>query len=338
MGSMMGSGGMVVMDEDTCMVDVARYFLSFTQAESCGKCPPCRIGTFQMLQILEKISTGKGEPGDIRRLVELARFVQDGSLCGLGQSAPNPVLSAIKYFRDEFREHVYDKFCRANVCSGTGVFAIDYNRCFRCGFCEDVCAVGAVKVTKNGYFIEQEECTKCKACYHVCPVGAVKIWKKRHFELKEEMKLPPESLDIIERRVRMKLMDILESKPSEVFTVSEKTLISDAVKLMDEKNIGAVLVLDNEEKLAGIFTERDLVHNVARHVAFETQPISKVMSRTLVTFEASMEISAAMSLIAEKKMRHLPIVEGQTVVGIITYRDFVSYLLPEVVFMAEGIY
>ena len=253
-GSMMGSGGMVVMDEDTCMVDVARYFLSFTQAESCGKCPPCRIGTFQMLQILEKISTGEGEPGDIKHLVELGRTVQDGSLCGLGQSAPNPVLSAIKYFRQEYREHVYDKYCRANVCPGTGVFAIDYNVCFRCGFCEDVCAFGAVKSTKTAYFIEQDECTKCKACYNVCPVGAIKIWKKRYYELKQEMKIPPESLDVIERRVKMKLMDILESKPSEIFTVSEKTLIADAVKLMDEKNIGAVLVLDEKEKLVGIFT------------------------------------------------------------------------------------
>jgi len=337
-GSMMGSGGMVVMDETTCMVDVARYFLSFTQAESCGKCPPCRIGTYQMLQILEKISAGQGKPGDIKRLVELGRLVQEGSLCGLGQSAPNPVISAVKYFRDEYREHVYEKYCRANVCKGTGVFAINFSRCSRCGFCKDACPVGAVKVTKDDYFIDQDYCTKCKACYYACPDGAIKIWKKHHFELKEEFKIPPEGLDVIERRVHMKLIDILKSKPSEVFTVSERTTIINAVKLMHQKNIGAVLIVDKKDKLVGIFTERDVVHNAARNVSFETELVANVMSRDLTTFEASVEISEAMAVISEKKKRHLPVVENGKVIGIITYRDFVTYLLPEVVFMAEGIY
>ncbi len=337
-GSMMGSGGMVVMDETTCMVDVARYFLSFTQAESCGKCPPCRIGTYQMLQILEKISAGQGKPGDIKRLVELGRLVQEGSLCGLGQSAPNPVLSAVKYFRDEYREHVYEKYCRANVCKGTGVFAINFTRCSRCGFCKDACPVGAVKVTKDDYFIDQDYCIKCKACYDACPDGAIKIWKKHHFELKEEFKIPPEGLEVIERRVHMKLIDILKSKPSEVFTVSERTTIINAVNLMHQKNIGAVLIVDEKDNLVGIFTERDVVHNAARNVSFETELVANVMSRDLTTFEASVEISEAMAVISEKKKRHLPVVENGKVIGIITYRDFVTYLLPEVVFMAEGIY
>jgi NADH:ubiquinone oxidoreductase subunit F (NADH-binding)/CBS domain-containing protein/(2Fe-2S) ferredoxin len=337
-GSMMGSGGMVVMDETTCMVDVARYFLSFTQTESCGKCPSCRIGTYQMLQILEKISAGQGKPGDIKRLVELGRLVQEGSLCGLGQSAPNPVISAVKYFRDEYREHVYEKYCRANVCKGTGIFAINYGSCSRCGFCRDACPVGAVKAYKDGYFIDQDDCIKCKACYDACPDGAIKIWKKHHFELKEEFKIPPESLDIIERRVHMKLMDILKAKPSEVFTVSEGTTILDAVKLMHQKNVGAVLIVDQKENLVGIFTERDVVHNAARNVSFQTELVANVMSRDLTTFDASAEISEAMAVISEKKKRHLPVVEKGKVIGIITYRDFVTYLLPEVVFMAEGIY
>jgi NADH:ubiquinone oxidoreductase subunit F (NADH-binding)/(2Fe-2S) ferredoxin len=176
-GSMMGSGGMVVMDEDTCMVDVARYFLSFTQSESCGKCPPCRIGTYQMLQIMERICSGHGEPGDIERLEELGKLVQKGSLCGLGQSAPNPVLSTIRYFREEYEEHIYDKYCRAKVCSGLGVFSIDQETCFRCGLCKQACAYDAVKETKDRYFIDQDYCTKCKACYLACPIGAVKIEK-----------------------------------------------------------------------------------------------------------------------------------------------------------------
>ncbi|TAL41338.1 MAG: NADH-quinone oxidoreductase subunit F, partial [Methylovulum sp.] len=121
-GSIMGSGGMVVMDEDNCMVDVAKFFLSFTQSESCGKCPPCRIGTYQMLQILEKITSGNGEEGDIEKLKNLGKLVAAGSLCGLGQSAPNPVLTTIRYFRDEYEEHIKDKYCRAKVCNGIGIF------------------------------------------------------------------------------------------------------------------------------------------------------------------------------------------------------------------------
>ncbi|MBF0458368.1 MAG: SLBB domain-containing protein [Nitrospirae bacterium] len=176
-GSMMGSGGMVVMDEDTCVVDVAKFFLSFTKEESCGKCPPCRIGTYQMLEILERVTTGKGVPGDIERLEKIARLVKKGSLCGLGQGAPNPILSTLKYFREEYEEHVHDKYCRAKVCSGLGSFTIEHSECFLCGLCKQACAFHAVKETRRSYFIDQSMCTKCKACFMACPIGAVKIGK-----------------------------------------------------------------------------------------------------------------------------------------------------------------
>jgi NADH-quinone oxidoreductase subunit F/NADP-reducing hydrogenase subunit HndC len=178
-GSMMGSGGMIVLDEDNCMVDVAKYFLSFCQSESCGKCPPCRIGTYQMLQILEKITSGKGEHGDIERLEEIGKKVVEGSLCGLGNSAPNPVLSTIKYFRQEYEEHIYDKYCRAKVCSGIGVYTIDTEECFLCGLCKEACAFDAIKEGKDKFFIDQDYCTKCKACYIACPINAVKIDKQK---------------------------------------------------------------------------------------------------------------------------------------------------------------
>ncbi len=177
LGSMMGSGGMVVMDEDTCMVDVARYFLSFTQAESCGKCPPCRIGTYQMLQIMDRIVCGEGEPEDLERLEKLAHRVKAASLCGLGQSAPNPVLSTLRYFREEYEEHIYDKYCRAKVCKGLGLFRIEHTECFLCGLCKQACAYGAVKELRDKFYIDQSVCVKCKACYLACPIGAVKIEK-----------------------------------------------------------------------------------------------------------------------------------------------------------------
>ncbi len=176
-GSMMGSGGMVVMDEDTCMVDVARYFLSFTQSESCGKCPPCRIGTYQMLQILDRITSGKGEPEDLERLEEIANKVKAASLCGLGMSAPNPILSTLKYFREEYEEHVYDKYCRAKVCNGLGLFRIEQKECFLCGLCKQACAFGAVKELRDKFYIDQTLCVKCKACYLACPIDAVKVEK-----------------------------------------------------------------------------------------------------------------------------------------------------------------
>ncbi|MCX7793969.1 MAG: NADH-quinone oxidoreductase subunit NuoF [Thermodesulfovibrionales bacterium] len=178
-GSMMGSGGLVVMDETDCMVEVARFFLSFTQQESCGKCPPCRIGTYQMLQILERIVRGEGEPGDIERLESLGNSVKKASLCGLGKTAPNPVLSTIKYFREEYEEHITNKYCRAKVCRGIGLYVIDEKECFLCGLCKEACAFDAIKEYKDRYFIDQDYCTKCKACYEACPIDAVKIKKEK---------------------------------------------------------------------------------------------------------------------------------------------------------------
>ncbi len=187
-GSMMGSGGMVAMDEDNCMVDVAKYFLSFCQSESCGKCPPCRIGTYQMLQILERITSGKGESGDIERLEEIGKNIKDGALCGLGNSAPNPVLTTIKYFRQEYEEHIHDKYCRSKACSGLGVYRIDHDECFLCGLCQEACAFDAVKDTRDSYFIDQDYCTKCKACFSACPIGAVKIEKQKRRTVPQEVK------------------------------------------------------------------------------------------------------------------------------------------------------
>ncbi len=174
-GSMMGSGGMVVLDEDNCMVDMAKFFLSFTQQESCGKCPPCRVGTYQMLQILEAITKGEGRPGDIERLETMGRVIKEGSLCGLGKTAPNPVLSTIKYFREEYEEHINHKYCRARVCRGLGIYTIDMEQCFLCGLCVKACAFDAVKEFRDRYFIDMDYCTKCRACFDVCPIGAVKI-------------------------------------------------------------------------------------------------------------------------------------------------------------------
>jgi NADH-quinone oxidoreductase subunit F/NADP-reducing hydrogenase subunit HndC len=176
-GSIMGSGGMVVMDEDDCMVDVAKYFLSFTKSESCGKCPPCRVGTWQMYELLDKITSGGGEEGDIERLEKMGKQIVAGSLCGLGNSAPNPVLSTIKYFREEYEEHVRDKFCRAKRCQGLGVFRILPEHCILCGLCKSACAFDAVVELRDRFYIDQDYCTKCKACYGVCPTQAVVVEK-----------------------------------------------------------------------------------------------------------------------------------------------------------------
>ena len=176
-GSIMGSGGMVVMDEDDCMVDVAKYFLSFTKSESCGKCPPCRVGTWQMYELLDKITSGRGEEGDIERLEKMGKLVVAGSLCGLGNSAPNPVLSTIKYFREEYEEHVRDKFCRAKRCQGLGMFRIRPEHCILCGLCKTACAFDAVVELRDRFYIDQDYCTKCKACYGVCPTQAIVVEK-----------------------------------------------------------------------------------------------------------------------------------------------------------------
>jgi NADH-quinone oxidoreductase subunit F len=179
-GSMMGSGGVVVCDEDNCMVDMAKYFLNFTQAESCGKCIPCREGTKRMLDILERITNGEGEEGDLDKLEELSYFVCDASLCGLGTSAPNPVLTTLKYFRSEYETHVRDKKCPAHICKKLNTYTIDENLCIEaghgCGVCRTYCADGAiVGETKKIHYIDPMKCTKCGACYDVCNFNAIKV-------------------------------------------------------------------------------------------------------------------------------------------------------------------
>ena len=169
-GSMMGSGGMVVMDEDTCMVDVARYFLSFTQAESCGKCVPCRVGTKQMLDILERICRGEGMIEDIALLERLARQIKAGSLCALGQTAPNPVLTTLRYFKDEYKAHIEEKRCPARVCPKLIAYYILPDKCQGCGICARECPAEAIIGGKRMvYIIDQEKCVKCGTCLDACP-------------------------------------------------------------------------------------------------------------------------------------------------------------------------
>lgn len=177
-GAMMGSGGLVVMDEFDCVVDVARYFLSFTQVESCGKCPPCRIGTYEMLQIMNRITEGKGQPGDIERLEMLGKSIKETSLCGLGKSAPNPVLSTIAHFRDEYEAHIAEKYCPANVCTGLGQYRIVEEDCILCGLCKDVCIYDSVIAEGDRYYIDTELCTACAACTAVCPQECIKVERK----------------------------------------------------------------------------------------------------------------------------------------------------------------
>jgi NADH-quinone oxidoreductase subunit F len=185
-GSMMGSGGMIVMDEDTCMVDVARYFLTFTQHESCGKCVPCRIGTRQMVEILNRIVKGEGESDDIRKLEELAQAVKKGSLCGLGQTAPNPVLTTLRYFREEYEAHIYEKKCPAKVCTELIAYYILPEKCVGCLLCLKNCPVEAISgERKKVHIIDQEKCIKCGMCFEVCPPkvkAVVKLTGKKELE------------------------------------------------------------------------------------------------------------------------------------------------------------
>ena len=173
-GAMVGSGGLVVMAEDTCMVEVARFFMNFTKNESCGKCVPCREGTKNMLKILEKIVAGKGEMEDLDRLEQLALTVKDGSLCGLGKTAPNPVLSTLKYFKDEYIAHIRDHKCPAGVCTAMKKISIDPEKCKGCTKCARTCPVGAIEGTvKNPHKIDQSKCIKCEACLNACPFKAI---------------------------------------------------------------------------------------------------------------------------------------------------------------------
>ena len=173
-GSMMGSGGLIVMDETDCMVDIAKFFLEFTVEESCGKCTPCRIGTKRMLEILDKVTKGQAKPEDIDRLEELCYYVKANSACGLGQTAPNPVLSTLKYFRDEYNAHIYDKKCPAGVCKALLSYYIDADKCKGCTLCARNCPAYAITGSvKNLHVIDPEKCIKCGVCMEKCKFGAV---------------------------------------------------------------------------------------------------------------------------------------------------------------------
>jgi len=177
-GAIMGSGGMIVMDEETCMVDIAHYFLNFTQEESCGKCTPCRIGTRRMLEILDKIKTGKGEESDLGLLEDIVPTVKNASLCGLGQTAPNPVLTTLRYFRDEYTEHIKNKRCPALVCKELISFNIAADKCIGCGMCKKNCPASAITgEAKKTHFINLDKCIKCGICYQICPVKVKAVYK-----------------------------------------------------------------------------------------------------------------------------------------------------------------
>lgn len=174
--TMMGSGGLIVMDDNTCLVDTARFYLEFIQDESCGKCVPCRIGTKRMLEILERITQGKGEPGDIEKLEELSDTIKNTALCGLGQTAPNPVLSTIKYFREEYEAHIYEKRCPSGVCVALRRYEIDTEKCTGCTLCARKCPTNAISgKVKQPHTINQDLCIKCGECYAVCRFDAVKV-------------------------------------------------------------------------------------------------------------------------------------------------------------------
>ncbi|SCI01842.1 NADH-quinone oxidoreductase subunit 1 [uncultured Eubacterium sp.] len=174
LGSMMGSGGLIVMDEDTCMVDLAKFFLEFTVDESCGKCPPCRIGTKRMLEIVTRITEGKGQVEDLEKLEILARNIKASALCGLGQTAPNPVLSTMRYFKDEYMAHVVDKKCPAGVCKSMVRYIIFESTCKRCSICKKNCPAGAISGDKNTPFvIDQDKCVKCGICMEKCPFKSI---------------------------------------------------------------------------------------------------------------------------------------------------------------------
>lgn len=175
-GAIMGSGGMVVMDESTCMVDVAKFFLNFTQEESCGKCTFCRIGTKRMLEILERITEGKGKEGDIETLEELAFQIKNNSLCGLGQTAPNPVLTTLKYFRDEYEAHIFHKKCPAKVCKQLLTYTVIADKCTGCTVCAKKCPVQAIDgERKQPHFIREKDCIKCGDCYSRCKFEAIAL-------------------------------------------------------------------------------------------------------------------------------------------------------------------
>ncbi len=187
-GSMMGSGGLIVMDEDSCMVDVARFYAEFNRDESCGKCTPCRIGTKRMLEILTRITEGKAKEGDLLDLEELAHLVKQNSLCGLGNAAPNPVLCTLKYFRQEYEDHIFKKHCQAGVCRKLLSYTINPELCKACGLCRKECPAGAIKgAAKQAHSIEAEACTKCGKCLAKCPFQAISLGPGEHLPGKNQV-------------------------------------------------------------------------------------------------------------------------------------------------------
>jgi NADH:ubiquinone oxidoreductase subunit F (NADH-binding) len=175
LGSIMGSGGMIVMDEEDCMVDIAKFYLQFCVDESCGKCAPCRIGGKQLLNILDNITQGKGKKDDIEKLKRISEAMSKASLCGLGQTGPNPVISTLKHFEDEYLDHIDNKKCKAGKCSQLFRFEILQDKCKKCSVCQRICPVDAISGDRqNGYIIDQEKCVKCGKCFEICKFDAIK--------------------------------------------------------------------------------------------------------------------------------------------------------------------
>ncbi len=201
-GAIMGSGGLIVMDDSTCIVDIARFFLEFTQDESCGKCVPCRAGTRHMLDLLNRICAGEGQPGDIERLEKLANTVKAASLCGLGQTAPNPVLSTIRHFRQEFVDHIEKKQCSALVCKNLISYHIDQDRCQGCGVCRKTCAAEAIiGEKKQPHTIDQAKCNRCGTCLTRCPATSAAVYRTsgeivRHEPQKQKKKKSPKKAEV----------------------------------------------------------------------------------------------------------------------------------------------